>query len=99
MYTKKELNKKRVIIRDALERYYRKKYDGRPLIKAYQQVCEVFRSLGGNPKTPVYCDPKSWTNPEAWSRASQCKNPIIGIDEDFNLIRARHKKVCRLIIK
>lgn len=90
-YTKndiKPLKRKRAHIKEAIQRYYNKGYDARPLLKSYEEISEVLIGLGcnlGDP--PQYCRPEEWKNPVRWCNHSRNKHPVLGVDEDFNIIR------------
>jgi hypothetical protein len=86
---RKELDRKRGLMREALQRCYIKQYDGRPLLKPYADICVELYKIGGRPETPEYCNPDNWKDPERWSKQSENKTPVRGTDDDFNIIRER----------
>lgn len=92
MYTKedrKELDRKRGLMREAFQRCAARGFDARPLLEPYKRICAELRKLGGKPETPEYCSERYWQDATHWANQENCKNKIIGADEDFNIIRER----------
>lgn len=91
-YTKedrKELDRKRGLIREAIQRCDQRGFDARPLLEPYKRICAELWKIGGRPETPAYCKPENWQNESKWVNQDKCKNKVIGVDEDFNIIRER----------
>lgn len=92
MYTKddrKELDRKRGLMREAFQRCAARGFDARPLLEPYKRICAELRKLGGKPEVPEYCSEQYWQDPVRWNNQAECKNKITGVDEDFNIIRER----------
>lgn len=92
MYTKedrKELDRKRGLIREAIQRCDINGFDARPLLDPYKRICEELWKIGGRPETPPYCRPENWENPVKWANQAKCKNPVVGVTDDFTIIRER----------
>lgn len=91
-YTKddrKELDRKRGLMREAFQRCAARGFDARPLLEPYKRICIELRKIGGKPETPEYCSERYWQDDTRWANQENCKNKIIGVDEDFNIIRER----------
>ena len=92
MYTKddrKELDRKRGLMREAFQRCAARGFDARPLLEPYKKICIELRKIGGKPETPEYCSEQYWQDESRWTNQENCRNKIIGVDEDFNIIRER----------
>lgn len=92
MYTKddrKELDRKRGLMREAFQRCAQRGFDARLLLEPYKRICIELRKIGGKPETPEYCSERYWQDENRWANQENCKNKIIGVDEDFNIIRER----------
>lgn len=91
-YTKedrKELDRKRGLIKEAIQRCDQHGFDARPLLEPYKRICAELWKIGGRPETPAYCRPEHWQDESKWANQNKCKNKVIDVDEDFNIIRER----------
>lgn len=77
---------KRQRLMDRMRVYAKKHYDGSPMLPGYNKLTKALgaRSTSDDPIfTAEY-----WKNPKNIDRQSKNKNPIIGVDENFDLVWA-----------
>lgn len=87
--TKHELSKARHNLNYAFKQYVKNKFDGRPLIEAWNRLLEASRAIGCRPETKPYQKPEYWEDPDTYSNDANNKNPILEITEDFKVIHLR----------
>lgn len=82
---------KRNRIMEQIRVYHRKHYDARPLVKAYLDTTETLRKVGRctNPSSDPMFTTRYWDNPDSYNRQSKNKNPIIGVDSNYDLVWAK----------
>lgn len=67
-----------------------KKYDGALLVKPLEELNKIYISKGGHPRPISHATAKYWEDPENKINASKDPNPIVKVDENYNIIRKSH---------
>ena len=76
-------------LNDAFNYCLKNKYDGRPLVEAWERFVKVAQSIGGHPVSKPHHKAEYWENPETYCNQAGNKNPIIRVTEDFEIIRKK----------
>lgn len=91
-YTKEDkqlLGNIRQKLNDAFNYCLKNKYDGRPLVEAWERFIKASQSIGGRPESKPHHKAEYWENPETYCNQANNKNPIIRVTEDFEIIRQK----------
>lgn len=91
-YTKEDkqlLSNIRQKLNDAFNYCLKNKYDGRPLVEAWDRFVKASQSIGGRPESKPHHKAEYWEDPETYSNWTSCKNPIIFVTEDFEIVRQK----------
>lgn len=86
----KEIRSLRFKFKVALRACAAKKYDGTVLVEPFENLNKLYKDKGGKPKPIPHATAKYWENPENKINASKDPNPIVKVDENYNIIRKSH---------